>query len=82
MEKKECSDCNNTTNFNYVCENFYCNNYKKHQQLTSDQKDLIIENNEIEKAIAKKKRNEAKNKYRLKNIKKIKKKKKVLEKKL
>ena len=82
MEKKECSDCDNTTNFNYVCENFYCNNYKKHQQLTSDQKDKIIENNEIQKAIAKKKRNEAINKYRLKDIQKWRERAKVLAKKL
>jgi len=82
MEKKECSECDNTTNFNYMCDNFYCNNYKEHQQLTSDQKDLIIENNEIEKAIAKKKRNEAMNKYRLKDIEKWRERAKVLAKKL
>ena len=50
--------------------------------LTSDEKDLIIENNEIEKAKAKQKRNEAMNKYRLKDIQKWRERAKVLAKKL
>ena len=50
--------------------------------LTHDEKDLIIENNEIQKAKAKQKRNEAMNKYRLKDIEKWRERAKVLAKKL
>ncbi len=46
MNKRECSDCRENektfrNNFNYKCENEYCENYIKPVELVDFQKDMI-----------------------------------------
>jgi uncharacterized coiled-coil protein SlyX len=46
MNKRECSDCRENektfrNNFNYKCENDYCENYIKPVELVDFQKDMI-----------------------------------------